>query len=174
MAVWIEHERSIVGWAVVFPYARNTIVPPACRKSCSMKLVHSLTRTDVECYMEWTRGRFARVNVEHCAPIRSEAYGLFAFVDQWQSQRFKYLLVEFLAPRKILHTKTNMGELHDGDRSTIVTSRNQSTVHHMTNAPQRRLSAERLPPATNVMDEILTPRGVGAPLILRPAFRALN
>jgi hypothetical protein len=115
MAIWIEHKRSIVGWAVVFPYARNTIVPSACAKSCSMKLVHSLTSTDFECYMKRTWGRLARVNVKHCAPIRAEAYGLFTFVNQWKSQRFKYLLIEVLAPRKILHAKTDMGELHDGD-----------------------------------------------------------
>ena len=85
MAIWIEHKRSIVGWAVVFPYARNTIIPSARRKSCSMKLVHSLTSIDFECYMKRAWRRFARVNVEHCAPIRSEAYRLLTFVNQWKS-----------------------------------------------------------------------------------------
>jgi len=85
MAIWIEHKRSIVGWTVVFPYTGNTIIPSACRKSCSMKLVHSLTSIDFECYMKRAWGRFARMNVEHCAPIRSEAYRLLTFVNQWKS-----------------------------------------------------------------------------------------
>ena len=85
MAIRIEHKRSIVRWAVVFPYARNTIVPSACRKSCSMKLVHSLTSANFECYMKRTWGRFACVNVKHCAPIRPEAYRLFSLVNQWKS-----------------------------------------------------------------------------------------
>ncbi len=85
MAIWIEHERGIVGWAVVFPYAGKTIVPSACRKSYAMKLVHSLTGTDFESYMKRTRGRFSRVDVEHCAPIRAEAYRLFTFVNQRKS-----------------------------------------------------------------------------------------
>ena len=50
-----------------------------------MKLVHSLTSTDFECYMKRTRGRFARVNVKHCAPIQSEATRLFTFINQWKS-----------------------------------------------------------------------------------------
>lgn len=112
MAIWIEHERSIVGWAVVFPYARNTIIPSTCRKSGSMKLVHSVTSIDFECDVKRAWGRFARVNVKHGAPIQSEAYRLFTLVNQRESYRFEYLLVEALAPRKILHAKTEMGELH--------------------------------------------------------------
>lgn len=119
MAIWIEHKRRIVAWAVVFPYAGNTIVASARRKSCSMKRVHSLTRIDVEGDMKRAWRCLARVNVERCAPIRTEACRLFAFVDQWNPQHFEYPLVEVLAPRKILHAKTDMGDLHDGDSSTI-------------------------------------------------------
>ena len=128
MAVRIEHKRSIVGWAVMFPYAGNAIIPSACRKSCSMKPVHGLAGIDFEGYVKRTWGRFARVNVKHCAPFQSEAYGLFTFVNQWKSQRLEYLLIEVLAPRKILHTKTYMGELHDSDGSMILVLRNQSAV----------------------------------------------
>ena len=85
MAIWIEHKRSMVGRAVMFPYARNTIIPSACRKSGSMKCVHGLTSIDFECYMKRAWGRFACVNVEHCTPIRSEACRLLAFVNQWKS-----------------------------------------------------------------------------------------
>lgn len=50
-----------------------------------MKLVHSFTSADFECHMKRTWGRFARVNVKHCAPIRSEAYRLFTLVNQWEA-----------------------------------------------------------------------------------------
>ena len=81
MAIWIEHKRSIVGWAVVFPYAGNTIVPSTCRESCSMKLVHGFTSIDFERYVKRAWWLFARVNVKHCAPIQPEAYRLFTLVN---------------------------------------------------------------------------------------------
>src|SRR5262245_60792546 len=115
VAIRIEHEGGIVGRAVVLPYAGSAIVPSACRKRCAMKRVHGVTCGDFERYMERTRGRFARVNVEQGAPVVSEAYRLFTLVNQRESQRCECLLVEVPAPRKILHAKTDMGDLHDGD-----------------------------------------------------------